>query len=260
MKRLAKRLLQRLLARRNQLIVPAPHLRKLQDEAFLAAKARALGVVGDEHLRAALALLGESRSQVNQDFFALEANGCKRGGYFVEFGATDGESLSNSWLLEKYFGWNGILAEPARIWRERLAGADRTAARDHDCVWSTSGESLTFRESEFPELSTLESVNQRDGYDRQQGPTYQVTTVSLGDLLDRHGAPAEIDYLSIDTEGSELEILSAYNFASRPIRCISVEHNYSPDRERIHALLTGKGYRQMHKELSLHDDFYVLAR
>ena len=62
----------------------------------------------------------KSRAQLKQDIFVLLETGFKRDGYFVEFGATNGVDLSNSWLLEKAFGWTGILAEPARIWHDDL--------------------------------------------------------------------------------------------------------------------------------------------
>ena len=52
-------------------------------------------------------------SQLGQDFLALASAGFKRGGYFVEFGATDGKLPFNTNALEKLFGWGGILAEPS---------------------------------------------------------------------------------------------------------------------------------------------------
>jgi hypothetical protein len=54
-----------------------------------------------------------SQSQYKQDIFVLTQLGFKRNGYFAEFGATNGLELSNSYLLERQFGWSGILAEPA---------------------------------------------------------------------------------------------------------------------------------------------------
>ena len=54
-----------------------------------------------------------SKSQYCQDIFAL-SKPPMTSGFFVEFGATDGVQWSNTWLLEKRFGWRGILAEPAR--------------------------------------------------------------------------------------------------------------------------------------------------
>ena len=61
-----------------------------------------------------------SRSQFKQDVFALMVNKFREGGYFVEFGATNGYDISNTYILEKQFGWQGILVEPAKMWHENL--------------------------------------------------------------------------------------------------------------------------------------------
>jgi len=50
----------------------------------------------------------KSNGQALQDFFVLIALGGKRKGYFLEIGASDGKSLSNTFLLEKEFDWNGV--------------------------------------------------------------------------------------------------------------------------------------------------------
>lgn len=259
MKRFLKRAAQGLAGMAGRELVPGGALRDIQRKALTGEKAQLLAMVPEDRLRETLAFLPESPSQLNQDFFALAANGWKEGGFFVEFGATDGKTLSNSWLLEKHFGWRGILAEPGRIWRSALEQADRSAVRDYDCVWTETGQTLTFCETEWSEISTLEAFSSRDHHDRSAARRYTVETVSLNDLLDRHEAPGTIDYLSIDTEGSEFAILSAYDFAARPIRCITVEHNYTDDRERIHDLLSGKGYERRWSDLSQFDDWYVLS-
>jgi len=89
---------------------------------------------------------------------------------------------------------------------------------------------------------------------------YQVPTISLNDLLRRHGAPAEPDYLSIDTEGSEFAILRELDFARFAFKVITCEHNHTPKREQIRQLLESAGYRRKHEDLSRFDDWYVRAR
>jgi hypothetical protein len=56
----------------------------------------------------------EAKSQLGQDIFALDFADFKIGGTFLEIGAADGVTLSNTYLLEKRFGWTGVLCEPAR--------------------------------------------------------------------------------------------------------------------------------------------------
>ena len=82
-------------------------------------------------------------------------------------------------------------------------------------------------------------------------------TVTLVDLLAFWKAPRRIDYLSIDTEGSELDILNAFDFSAHDVRLITVEHNFSGNRGPILDLLTAQGYRRKFTDLSMVDDWYV---
>ena len=223
------------------------------DRAFLARM--------PESQRARLAsVLRKSQSQICQDLFALSVLDFKRGGFFVEFGAADGRGLSNTWLLEKHFGWSGILSEPARSYAQKLR-SQRACTIDHRCVWSRTGETLAFREASNRVLSTIAAYSDGDMHAeaRKDGVTYDVATVSLADLLAEHGAPPEPDFLSIDTEGSELEIVQAFDFKRYPFKVITCEHNFTPAREKIHSLLTAAGYARKHEKISDFDDWYVRA-
>ncbi len=198
------------------------------------------------------------KSQVGQDLFVLFSLAWKRSGYFVEFGATNGVSLSNSHLLEKDFGWNGILAEPAKVWHTELV-KNRTAIIDFDCVWKESGQELQFAVAENAEFSTLGNFAASDAHKnaRKSAAWQSVKTVSLNDLLERHSAPDIIDYLSVDTEGSEFEILKAFDFGRRVVSVITCEHNFSNQRQNIYDLLIANGYTRVYEGLSRWDDWYV---
>ena len=204
-------------------------------------------------------LIGDSKSQNFQDLFVLSELALKKNGFFVDFGATNGIHCSNSFLLENSFGWRGILAEPAKRWHKELRRNRPLASIEDACVWKESNLHLTFNETEDGNLSTLDSFSSLDSHRelRKHGQRYEITTISLTDLLDKYSAPKTIDYLSIDTEGSEFEILSAFDFEKYSFSVITCEHNYTPAREKIYELLTSKGYVRKYEELSLWDDWYV---
>lgn len=237
-------------------LVQRANFRVIAEKALTSDRLPILELLGDEELRQGLGLVARSPSQLGQDIIALKHLDWKREGFFVDFGATNGHTLSNSWLLEKEFGWSGILAEPGRMWRKALAGSGRSAAIEFDCVWDKSDEVLTF--SEIGELSTISMLADQDFHAsaRQGAKTYKVKTISLNDLLSKHRAPPVIDFLSIDTEGSEFRILAALDFSRYRFNVIACEHNYSSDREKIHQLLTGHGYVRKFVEHSLFDDWY----
>ena len=205
-----------------------------------------------------------SKSQLRQDLFALSELGFKENGFFVEFGATNGVDLSNTHILETKFKWNGILAEPAKIWHSALV-QNRKVAIEMDCVWRETGETLLFNEVNDEKydsgLSTIDSFSIVDGHAKSRNSArsnkYEVKTISLKDMLKKYNAPQKIDYLSIDTEGSEFEILNSFNFDEYDIKVITCEHNFTPMREKIYNHLSKNGYERKYSEFSMFDDWYV---
>ena len=116
-----------------------------------------------------------------------------------------------------------------------------------------------FTEASDPELGTLSKYSDGDSHadERQNGRNYEVETVSLCDLLSEHQSPNYIDYLSIDTEGSEFEILRTFDFERYSFGLISVEHNFTANRLEIYNVLTRAGYCRVLMEVSGQDDWYV---
>jgi FkbM family methyltransferase len=203
-----------------------------------------------------LKYLSESKSQLRQDIFVLNELNYKTNGFFVEFGATNGVNLSNTFLLEKRFGWDGILAEPAINFHKELYLNRNCKIYEH-LVWKDSNSKLLFNETDVPELSTIKSFSKSDLNTRKVVKDYFVETISLNDLLIKFNAPKIIDYLSIDTEGSEYDILNNFNFNNYKFRVITCEHNFMNNRELIYKLLVSKGYSRKFSEISEFDDWYV---
>lgn len=200
--------------------------------------------------------LAKSKSQLLQDLivgflFKDEL------GFFCEFGAADGATLSNTYFLEE-LGWNGILAEPSVRWHELLS-QNRKCLISHECVYPTSGEQLMFNEVDEGMFSSLVEFSGSDMHAnrRTNGFEYLVESISLEDLLRKFSAPKYVDFLSVDTEGSELAILEAFDFSSFTFGAIFVEHNFTENREKIHQLLTANGYLRVFSRFSRWDDWYL---
>src|SRR5690625_4947842 len=204
-------------------------------------------------------LIRASHAQILQDLWVLFMLDGKRNGYFVEFGACDGKLLSNTLLLEQDYGWNGILAEPNPVWHEALAN-NRSCSISKECVYTESDHRIDFKDvGPAPELSRIQSVipddiHERNG-NRGEARNVSVKTISLLDLLRQFDAPDVIDYVSIDTEGSEYEILRAFDFSTYHFRLVSVEHaGQATKRTAIEQLLANHGYHKWEPALSRWDD------
>jgi FkbM family methyltransferase len=201
-----------------------------------------------------------STAQLGQDLWVLERSGFQRAGFFVEFGATDGIRLSNTYLLEQAFGWSGICLEPNPRLYEQLQSNRRCTVADL-CIGAHSGETVDFVLAEeyggmVKDMARDVHAQRRAAYWADPGNRITLQTICLHDALVQLGAPRRIDYLSIDTEGSEYDILSTFPFEQWDVRRLTVEHNHSADRERIHQLLTERGYLRTEAQW---DDWYERA-
>jgi len=203
-------------------------------------------------------------SQFGQDLFALEALGGKRGGFFLDSGAADGVSASNTQLLEASFGWNGICVEPNATFFAELI-KNRRAFCVNCCLYDREDE-VEFVEganvlggilAEYdPSLLRHAKATFRLPEDAGgRPPTVRKTARTIRSVLQEFGAPQVIDYWSLDTEGSELTILKSFPFDEYAFRVLTVEHNRFPIRESIREFLEPRGYRRI-RAIEI-DDGYV---
>lgn len=198
----------------------------------------------------------KSTSQLGQDIWVLEKTNFKRNGFFVEFGATDGVLLSNTYLLEKEFNWRGICAEPNTKFYKQLV-SNRNCIVSDECIGGTTGEKVSFvfaQEYGGMQKHMADDMHKdkRQAY-LEEGKEGELETISLHDFLIKNSAPKFIDYLSIDTEGSEFEILKEFPLDQWDIKYLSIEHNFSHQREKIYKLLSSFNYVRTESRF---DDWY----
>jgi len=205
------------------------------------------------------------KSQLLQDAFASFIVGDLFDKTFLEFGATDGISLSNSYMLETNFGWTGVLAEPSPQWHNELKNNRPNTKILTDCIWKKSGEKLNFFVSDVGVLSTLVDFKHSDlstmpGNTElriQDGKVVKVKTISINDVMEKHLNGNAPSYLSIDTEGSEYEILKSMDFKKyRPV-VLTIEHNYTNLENKINKLMISKGYTRVFRKVTAFDAWYV---
>jgi FkbM family methyltransferase len=200
-----------------------------------------------------------SSSQRFQDLF-VDWMLQKKNGIFIEFGACDGINISNTYYLEKYMGWSGILLEPAKTWHNNIKINRPNCIIDFRCVSDESGNEVFFYENIDPALSSLNN-------NFFSNNSYKVKTVSLNDvffeyvekLLKKSNEIESIDFISIDTEGTEYQILKEFNFNKYSPKIIIVEHNFDPIKSKLlKELIEAHNYVNLFPELSAYDYFFVL--
>ena len=191
-------------------------------------------------------------SQLGQDKQVVEFYNKKRDGYFVEIGANNGVNLSNTYALERHYGWRGICVEPIPIrFQECKVNRPNSTCFPY-AVMSQGNTHIQFRVESYD----LYSGTKRRFSLLNKPKVIQVETRTFQQILEEAGAPFHIDYLSLDTEGTEFNILTSVNLTQYTFGIIDVEHNYeSTKRSKIRALLESNGYT-FYKE-NQWDDRYI---
>lgn len=204
-----------------------------------------------------------AHSYQGQDLFVLDVLGNQRDGFFLDSGASDGVSGSNTLLLESQFGWSGICIEPNEAAYAKLVAARRCHCVN-TCLYDREGP-VDFLEAAGVLggiMSEYEAGLLRDAQTLAQEGGREVRPVikeakTVRSVLREYDAPSVIDYWSLDTEGSELSILRSFPFDEYTVRVLTVEHNLSPARQEIRRFLEYQGYVYA-RSLGI-DDAYVIA-
>ena len=178
------------------------------------------------------------KSQFNQDKHVIDIYNGKKNGFFVEIGAYDGIESSNTYVLEKEYNWTGLCVECNPRHYATLT-TTRNCNISNSAVYNVNGKEMQFYDS-GGYAGLVETNNHKH---ITNDPIITVKTKTLTTLLDEINAPSFIEYLSLDTEGSEYNILEAHDFNKYKFGYICVEHNsINENRIKIRQLLESKGY------------------
>lgn len=174
------------------------------------------------------------------DKWVAEVFDYKTDGYFVEIGACSGTRLSSCYALEKDLNWKGPAVEPNSKYFNECKLNRHSAV--NACVYNFDGiieytECKGYIEEKNWAAEGLSGITQHlrehhRQYHSQYGKTVSKKAITPSTLLKTYNAPKQIDYVSIDTEGSEYEILKAWPWNDYYTTLISVE----ADGQELHTI------------------------
>jgi len=177
-------------------------------------------------------------SQFRQDEFLNKVIfNNKEDGYFVDIGAHDGQTISNSLFFEQNNNWKGICIEPNPIVFEKLR-SNRKSTNLNVCI-GDSNKIVKFTQIEgYSEMLSGISEKYDDRHIRRIDTALlkkggkinliDVKMITLDSIVELKYK--QIDFISIDTEGNEFDIISTLNFNNLNIKSIVVENNYGDTR------------------------------
>ena len=187
------------------------------------------------------------------------------GGFFIEVGANDGFTQSNTYYLEKFLGWSGILIEPIPDLFEQCRSTRRNSDVFNYALVSSEHSSkavsmryanlMSLTEGAFADqaienehISVGLKVQNIDGSYKIDVPARTLESV-LDDVKDK---PATIDFFSLDVEGYELNVLKGLNLERYRPRYLLLEDLFNT--RELHSYLAV--YYSLVEMFSDHDYFY----
>jgi len=204
--------------------------------------------------------MNNSKSQIGQDRILDEQLfKFKRDGIFVEVGALDGFGASNTYFFEKERNWSGLLIEPNPIEFNKMDLNPRPLSKKENCAISDIEKDITFLSiggpcnvlsgiMEFYNPQHIQRINNElamyasypEGHElHSTKEVIKMKAVRLQTLFDKYEMK-DIDLISIDVEGAEMQVLNSIDFDKMNITCFLIENNYGLQKES--EFLKSKGY------------------
>ena len=200
-------------------------------------------------------------SQDKQDWF-LEHRIFKgyKHGFYVDVGAHDGQSINNTLYFEKNNHWTGINIEPIKSVFDKLVVNRPTNINLNCAVCNSDGETEFLCNTGYTEMiSGIKNnfdprhLQRLERENHQKGSTTElitVTTKRLETIFDEYDV-SHINYLSVDVEGSEFEVIKSINFDKVFIDVIGFENNYNDVSVPIVKYLEDKNFMVFHMSLDI---------
>lgn len=205
--------------------------------------------------------MNNSKSQVQQDIILdQQVFKGKKNGVFVEVGALDGFGASNTWFFEMERNWSGLLIEPNPVEYNKRNKHPRPNSIFENLAISDIEMDINFLSIEGPcnvlsgiiefyseqhlqrinrELDIYKSYPEdHELYSRKE--LIKMKAVRLQTLFDKYNMK-EIDFISIDVEGAEMQVLNSIDFEKADVKVLLIENNYGLEKET--EFLISKGYK-----------------
>jgi FkbM family methyltransferase len=191
-------------------------------------------------------------------------------GFFVELGANDGKSQSNTLYFEKYRKWNGVLIEPTpNKYLECINNRSKNAKifcnacvsfeyKDKyvDILYSNLMTTTIGLETDIEDPINHANYGKVFLKNNEVQFSFGATAITLNEILISSNAPKIIDLLSLDVEGVELEVLKGIDYSKYNFKYICIE---TRDFEKINNFLTNINYKFVEK-LTHHDFIFKYTK
>ncbi len=213
-------------------------------------------------------------SQVGEDdYLDNHVFGGMKYGTFLDIGAHDGVTFSNTYFFEKFRRWSGVCVEPLPDMFEKLQ-KNRRAQSLNVAISNKSGK-LKFLQVTGPgnaemfsglvdkyEKKHLDRVHREIKERKGKGKVITVQSMLIQDVISNANL-THIDYCNIDTEGGELEILKTIDFEKIRIDCFTVEDIFGKNTKLLQ-FMKSKGYRMVKRldvdVVFVRNDFKLLEK
>lgn len=191
-------------------------------------------------------------SQHGEDCLLWSFFGKRHTGFYVDVGAFDGRYVSNTYAFEQ-MGWQGICVEPHPVSFKMLRELRTAICVNAACVSDQDTQLVKLYTEKLGFLSGLQPAREED-LDRRykkRGLTFDgfdavdVPAMTLDRILNEnlpHDRPTAIDFMSIDVEGTELDVLRGLDLTRWFPRVLVIETNTQEQRETVSEYLAGYGY------------------
>jgi len=177
-----------------------------------------------------------------EDDFVINYFNNKKGGIVVDIGAADGITSSNSYKLITEFDWEGILVEPLSQFYQYLQALyanNNKVTTYHNAVDSQRGEAKLWLNPDLATQPGYSSLSSRVAQLHQMKSFQTVKTLTFNDLA----LPQKIDFLTIDAEAKDWDIIKAIDFDFYEIELLLCEKSFEDLSKKIYDFMIQKNYR-----------------